>query len=128
MSRLGSLLRSAYPLPPVSWDRSVFRYEFIAALPPLAAISPARLNGTIGVYCQESPSTKFVPLVGLKLPVHWPLESRGWMYPLAGLNRLRQFCARLARAVWSVVSPSAPAKADNAKLALSYSRLVEAGP
>jgi hypothetical protein len=40
------------------------------------------LNGTIGVYCHESPSTKFVPEVAENPEVHEPDLSRGWMKPL----------------------------------------------
>ena len=99
-----------------------------AALPPRAAARPATLNGTMPVYCQEVPSTKFVPLAGLKPPVQAPLACLGCMNPLDGLKVFCQFCARPAKDVWFAVSPSAPANAESAKSAVSYSSCVETGP
>ena len=100
----------------------------MAALPPMEVASPCRLNGTIGVYCQESPSTKLSPEVAENPEVQAPEASRGWMKPLALSYRLCQSCARLASVLWSAVSPSAPASAESAKSAESYSSVVEAGP
>jgi hypothetical protein len=56
-----------------------------AASPPIADASPATLNGTISVYCAESPSTIEYSLVGpgpLAWPpnpgTNWPLAYFGW--------------------------------------------------
>src|ERR1051326_6015981 len=100
------------------------------ALPPLAAIRPAMLNGTMPVYCHDVSSTK--PSAGFELVAlnvaQEPLASLGCIMPLLVLNVLRQSCARCAYSVRSAVSPCVPANADNAKSALSYSRLVDTGP
>src|SRR5437016_4214843 len=100
----------------------------MAALPPLAAASPATLNGTMPVYCQDVPSTKLDWLDALKPLAQEPLDTRGCMKPLAELKVSCQRCARPAKVARSALSPSAPANAASAKSALSYSSWVDTGP
>ncbi len=80
------------------------------------------------VYCQDVPSTMSWLVVGSKPGRHWPLSCFGWTNPLAGLNTLRQLCARLTNLFWLVVSPSRPANAPIAKSEAAYSSVVATEP
>src|ERR1700753_1745570 len=100
----------------------------MAALPPLAVARPPTLHGTMPVYCHEVASTKSLPLVALNPLAHAPDDSFGCMKPLEELNTFRQSWARLANWPWVAVSPIAPANAEMAKSAVSYSSVVDTSP
>jgi hypothetical protein len=57
-----------------------------------------------------------------------PSRLRGWRYPLAGLKRFSQYCARAMNFWRSAVSPRRSASAAIPKSALVYSSVVLGSP